>query len=109
MSITDFYTETLILLDLDTSTGGYMSTSTGADYSTAVSVSAAVNLLSGAEVADYDKLGFDAHYKAYTAVSTEIIAGRRVRWNGDTFDIIMTPKNTLQKSHHLKILLRDVT
>jgi len=109
MSINDFYTETLILLDQDTSTGGYFSTSTGADYSTAASVSAAVNLLSANEVADYDKLGFDAHYKAYTDVSTEIVAGRRVRWNGDTFDIIMTPKNTLQKNHHLKILLRDVT
>ncbi len=109
MSISDYYIETLILLDYSSSTGGYWSTSTGATWTTDVSVKAAVNLLSAAEVADYDKLGFDAKYKAYTAVSTEIVAGRRLRWNGDTFDIIMTPKNTLQKDHHLKILLRDVT
>ena len=108
MSISDFYTETLILLDFSSSTGGTWSTSTGATWTTDVAVKAAVNLLSGAEVADYDKMGFDARYKAYTDVSTEIVAGRRLRWNGDTFDIIMTPKNTLQKNHHLKILLRDV-
>lgn len=108
MSISDYYTETIILLDKDTSTGGYMSTSTGADYSSAVSIEAAVNLLSGNEVILYDKLGFDAKYKAYTAVSTEVVAGRRARWDGDTFDIIMTPKNTLQKNHHLKILLREI-
>ena len=109
MSISNFYTETIILLDHDTSTGGYLSTSTGADYSTDVSVKAAINLLSADETNAYGKLGFDAKYKAWTAVSTEIVAGRRCRWNSDTFVIVVEPKNTLQKDHHLKILLRDVT
>ncbi len=108
MSIQDYYTETLILLDFDSSTGGYWSTSTGADYSTAASVKAAVNLLSADEVFQYDKLGFDARYKAYTDVSTEVYEGRRARWNGDTFEIVTVPKNTLQKDHHVRILLRDV-
>ena len=107
--ISDFYTETIILLDKDTSTGGYWSTSTGSDYSTAASITAAINLLSADEVASYDKMGFDAKYKAWSDVSTEIVAGRRCRWDGDTFDIVMHPKNTLQKNHHLKFLLRDVT
>ena len=106
--ISDYYTETIILLDKDTSTGGYWSTSTGPDYSTAASISAAVNLLSGDEVAAYDKLGFDAQYKAYCAVTTEVTAGRRCRWDGDTFVIVDVPKNTLQKNHHLRFLLRDV-
>ncbi len=109
MSIDKFYTQTIILLDKVTSTGGYWSTSTGADYSTAASISAAVNLLSADETNAYGKLGYDAKYKAYCAVSTEIYAGRRCRWNSDTFDIVTDPKNTLQKNHHLKILLRDVT
>jgi len=109
MSIERFYTETIILLDHDTSTKGYWSTSTGPDYSSAASISAAVNLLSADEVNSYSKMGFDAKYKAWTAVSTEVVAGRRCRWNGDTFDIVMHPKNTLQKDHHVKILLRDVT
>ena len=109
MSIDKFYTETIILLDKDTSTGGSWSTSTGPDYSTAASIPAAVNLMSADEVNSYDKLGYDAKYKAYCDVSTEIYAGRRCRWNSDTFDIVTDPKNTLQKNHHLKILLRDVT
>ena len=109
MSISNFYTETIILLDSDSSTGGYWSTSTGAAYSTAASVKAAVNLLSADEVNSYDKMGYDAKYKAYCDVSTEVYAGRRCRWNSDTFDIVVDPKNTLQKNHHLKILLRDVT
>ena len=108
MSISRFYTETIILLDSDSSTGGYWSTSTGPAYSTAASISAAVNLLSADETAAYDKIGFDAKYKAYSAVSTEIVAGRRCRWNSDTFDIVTDPKNTLQKDHHYRILLRDV-
>jgi len=108
MAISDYYTETLILLDHDTSTGGYWSTSTGAEYSIATSVKAAVNLLSADEVFQYDKLGFDARYKAYTDVSTEVYEGRRARWGGDTFEIVTVPKNTLQKGHHYKILLRDV-
>lgn len=107
--ISKYYTETIILLDKDSSTGGYWSTSTGGDYSTASSILAAVNQLSADEVASYDKLGFDAKYKAWSAVSTEVVEGRRCRWNGDTFDIVMKPKNTLQKNHHLKFLLRDVT
>jgi head-tail adaptor len=109
MSISNFYTETIILLDNDTSTGGYWSTSTGDPYSTDVSIKAAINLLSADEVAAYGKIGFDAKYKAWCAVSTEVVAGRRCRWNSDTFDIVADPKNTLQKGHHYKILLRDVT
>lgn len=108
MSIDGYYTETIILLDKDTSTGGYWSTSTAADYSTDVSISAAVNLLSGPEVAAYGKISIDAQYKAYCDVTTEVYAGRRCRWDGDTFVIVVEPKNTLQKDHHFRILLRDV-
>lgn len=109
MSIDKFYTETIILLNSDSSTGGYWSTSTGAAYSTAASITAAVNLLSADEINAYGKIGYNAKYKAYCDVSTEVYAGRRCRWNSDTFDIVADPKNTLQKGHHYKILLRDVT
>jgi len=109
MSISDYYSETLILLDADSSTDGYWSTSTGPAYSTDVSLPAAVNLLSGDEVNDYGVLGIDARYKAYCAVSTEIVSGRRCRWSGDTFEIVVEPKNTLQKNHHYRILLKDVS
>ena len=73
--ISDFYTETIILYDYSASTGGYWSTSTSGDYTTAALIPAAVNLLSGNERFEYDKIGFDAQYKAYSAVSTEVYAG----------------------------------
>lgn len=106
--ISDYYTESIILLDRDTSTGGYWSTSTGPDYSTSGSINAAVNLLSGDERAEYGRLGFEAEYKCFADVSTEIYAGRRCRWNGDTYEIVTTPKNTLQRDHHMRFILSGV-
>jgi len=106
--ISDYYTETLILLDHDTSTGGAWSTSTGPEYTTDVSIPAAINQLSAGEIAAYGKIGIDARYKAYCDVTTEVYGGRRCRWDGDTFTIVEAPKNTLQKGHHFKFLIRDV-
>lgn len=103
--ISDYYTETITLLSYSTSTGGYWST--GGSYTTATTITAAVNLLSGSERADYGKIGYDAQYKAYCDVSTEVYEGRRCVWGGDTYEIVEVPKNTLQKDHHLKILLRN--
>lgn len=103
--ISDYYTETLVLLDYSSSTDGYWST--GGSYTTAATISAAVNLLSGDERADYGRIGYDARYKAYCDVSTEVYEGRRCTWDGETYEIVELPKNTLQKDHHLRILLRN--
>lgn len=108
MSIKNFYTETIILLDHDTSTGGYMSTSTSADYTTALSIPAAINQLSANEIEAYGKLGYDVILKGYCDVTTEVYGGRRCRWSGDTYQFVTEPKNTLQKNHHFKILLGNV-
>ena len=105
--IEDYYSETIILLDDPAASTSPFSTSTGS-YTTAASIPAAVNLLSGDEREAYGKLGFDAQYKAYSDVSTEVYAGRRCTWDGDSFVIVDVPKNTLQKGHHLRFLLRDV-
>lgn len=107
--ISDFYTQSLTLLSTSTgSTGGYWSTSTGPTYTTGAAIPAAVNLLSGSELAHYGAIGVDARYKAYCAVSTEVYHGRHCLWGGDSYIIVDEPKNTLQRDHHFKILLRDV-
>ena len=106
--ISNFYTETITLYDYSSSTGGYWSTSTGGTYTSASVIPAAVNLLSGGEQYAYGKIGFDARYKAYCEVSTAVYEGRRCKWDGDYYEIVEIPKNTLQKNHHLKFLLRDV-
>jgi len=106
--IGSYYTEEVILLDKSTSTGGYWSTSTGDAYTTAVSIDAAVNLLSAPEQFEYSRMGYDATYKVFAEVSTEIYAGRRCRWNGEEFQIVDVPKNTLQKGHHMRFLIGEV-
>jgi hypothetical protein len=104
-----YYTETLILLSSSTgSTAGYWSTSTGPEWTTAASVAAAVNLLSGRERAEYGKLGFDAQYKCFSDVTSEVYEGRRLTWGGDTYQVVDVPKNTLQKNHHYRFLIRNV-
>lgn len=106
--IGDFYSETVILYDKDTSTGGYWSTSTGPDYTTAASIQAAVNLTQGSERFFADGLTVRAEYKMYTSPSTEVYYGRRVKWDGDDYYITESPKNCLQKGHHFKVLLKAV-
>lgn len=104
--ISDYYTETVILLD-ESADPDPFSTSTGG-YSTAASINAAVNLLSGSERAQWGQMGVDAQYKLYCEPTTEVYYGRHCRWDGDTFAIVETPKNTLQKDHHYKVLLRKL-
>ena len=107
--ISDFYTQSLVLVDESSSTGGYWSTSTDDIYAEAITVPAAINLMSGDERAEYGRIGFDAQYKLFADPSSEIYEGRRCRWSGDTFLIIGVPKNTLQRDHHLLFFLRDVS
>jgi hypothetical protein len=102
--ISDYYDQTVILLDYDESTDPF-STSTGG-YTTDVSISAAVNLMSGSERAQWGQLDVNAEYKLYCEPTTEVYYGRRARWDGDTFVMVTEPKNTLQRDHHYRVLLR---
>jgi hypothetical protein len=109
MSISNFYTQTLILMSSSTSsTAGYMGETTGAEFTTAASVKASVNIVSENEAFEFDKLGIDAQYKCNSAVSTEILFGRRCRWNGDTYVIVSEPNDVLQKHHHISFLLGGI-
>ena len=106
--ISKFYTQDVILLnEPSSSTGGYWSTSTGG-YSTGVVIKAAVNQLSAEEQFQFSRLGYNGQYKVYTYPSTEVYAGRRAEWNGEQYEIVVEPKNTLQKDHHIRFILKVV-
>jgi hypothetical protein len=105
--ISGFYDQTIILLDSDTGTTDPFDTST-AGYTTAASISAAVNQTRGGERFYGDGFTVRAEYKAYCEPTTKIFYGRRCRWNGDTFIVAEAPKNTLQKGHHYRFLLKEV-
>jgi len=104
--ISDFYTQTAVILNYSTSTGDYWSTSTGGHWDTEQSIKAAVNLLNSNERYIGDKNQLLADYKMYCAPTTILSQDSRVRWDGDTFDVVEIPKNTLQRDHHLRVLLR---
>ena len=104
--ISKYYTEDVTLLTKSSSTGGYWST--GETYTTAVAIKAAVNQLSASELFRYGTIGYDARYKMFCEPTTEVYAGRRIIWRSDTYEIIEEPKNTLQKNHHFRTLLKKV-
>jgi hypothetical protein len=105
MSIHKFYDQSVILLDYSSSTDYW---STGGSYTTDVSIDAAVNLIASDQRFIGDGHIIRADYKAYSDASTEVYAGRRARWNGDTFEIVEEPKDVLQRGHHIEWLLRRV-
>ena len=108
--ISKFYTQDVTLLvepSTTGSTGGYWSTSSGA-YSTGVVIKAAVNQLSAEEQFAFDRLGYNGQYKVYTDPTSEVYPGRRAEWNGNRYEIVVEPKNTLQKDHHIRFILKAV-
>lgn len=104
--ISDFYTQEAIILGYSTSTGDYWSTSTGGHWDTQAKIDCAVNLLGSREAYIAGKNETLADYKLYCDPTTDLTEDSRIRWDGDTYDVVETIKNTLQKDHHYKVLLK---
>ena len=102
-----WYTQNVILLDDPTSTGGPWDTTTGV-YTTAVAIKAAVNQASAREVADHGKIGQEVEYKIWADRSSEVYAGRRLRWSGDDYVVVTKPKDVQQMGHHIECFVRRV-
>ena len=105
--IRKYYTQELILLNEPTSTGGYWDTTTGV-YTTAVAIKAAVNQASAREVAEHGKIGQEVEQKLWADKSSEVYAGRRLRWSGDDYVITTEPKDVQQMGHHIEFYVRRV-
>jgi len=103
--ISDYYTESVVLVSLTTSTDGWSEPG----WSTApTTFSAAVNPNSGAILIRNDKETPRADYKLFCGSTVSISEHDRVRWNGSSFDVTFV-KNTLDRSHHLLCLLKKVS
>jgi hypothetical protein len=103
--ISKYYNQEVVLLDKTTGDGDPFTTDTGG-YTEAFILDAAVNLAGSEQRFIGSDFVTRADYKVFCAPTTEVYEGRRARWNGDTFVIVEDPKNTLQRSHHLRFLLR---
>jgi len=103
-----FFTETVVLLNHSSSTDGYWSTSTGADYTTGAEILGAINQVDGSELFYADAHTVRPTHKLYCDASTEVVYGRRCRAIGSTFEIIEQPKDVLRMGHHYEVLLKEV-
>ena len=101
--ISDYYTETVVLLTQSTSTGwgnepGWSTSGT--------TVSAAVNPASGRETFAGMKETQMVSYKMYCSDTVTIDDSYRVQYAGDTFDVIFV-KDTLNMGHHKTVYLSN--
>jgi len=108
--IADYYDETVTILARTASTAVWGSTATFSANSTdgAVEISAAMNQAGAAERFMADRVTPYVDYKMYCSSTHPITAASRVRWDGEDYDVVETPKNTLQRGHHYKVMLRKV-
>lgn len=106
MSVKDYYSETLTLLTHDRATNPF---DTGGDsWTTSKEFRAGVNQLNGNRQFIAGTHQVLAEYKVYCDVDTDITTGKRLRWDGEDYEITQLPKNTMQKGHHYTLLMRRV-
>jgi head-tail adaptor len=106
MAIADYYTQTVNIITKTASTDPF-DTST-ATLAVTDTFDAAVNLLSGRERYIADQAEVLADYKVYCDASVSINTETKLRWNGNDYEVVEEPKNTLQRSHHQRVLMRKV-
>lgn len=106
MSISDYYTQSINILSSSTSTNPF-SMSAGT-WSVSDTFYGAVNLLSGRQRYIADQPEILADYKVYCDASVSLTGNTRLRWSGTDYEVVEEPKNTLQRSHHQRILMRKV-
>ena len=112
MSITRYYTETVVLYSPTTATSS-TSTSTWAwgtepGWSTApTTIKAAVNPTSGRVAFAGEKETLFAGYKLFCSDTVALAAHDKAVYAGSTYDVIFV-KDTLDRGHHKLAYLKDV-
>ena len=99
MSISDYYTQSIVITSQSTSTGWGSEGSWGS----ASSADAAVNPISGLEKYAADKKTLFADWKIFCSDTVSVDEGDRIAWSSKTLDVVHV-KDTLQKGHHKRIL-----
>jgi SPP1 family predicted phage head-tail adaptor len=105
MAITHYYTT----IDLHTKTsvadgrGGSVDTwAKDSDFQ------GCINQASSKEIEAAAKLGIEADYKLYCPVDTDIDHTKLLYYKSSYYRIISEPKDTVERGHHLKVLLKKM-
>jgi len=99
MSISDYYTQSIVITSQSTSTGW----GSEGSWESPSSADAAVNPISGLEKYAADRKTLFADWKIFCSDTVSVDEGDRIAWSSKTLDVVHV-KDTLQKGHHKRIL-----
>jgi head-tail adaptor len=106
MPITNYYSSIEIHVKTATSNGRGGSTYAWAKSST---IQGLINQASSREIEAAAKLDIHADYKLYCGVSVALDSTKLLYYGGEYYRVVSKPKNTVNRNHHLKILLKQVS
>jgi head-tail adaptor len=106
--IQDYYTQNVAIMRRSTAAAAWGTEPSWSTSTSVAPVKMAVTITHGAERYAQDKDTVFADYKFYCSSTVDIDEHDRLKWLTNIFAVVERPKNTLQKSHHKKILARFV-
>lgn len=68
-----------------------------------------INQATSREIEMANKSGIEADYKLYCSVDTDIDNNDLLKKNDEYYRIVSKPKNTVNRNHHFKILLKNIS
>ncbi len=68
-----------------------------------------INQASSKEQEQANKLGVIADYKLYCPVDVMLNIDDIIGFNNEYYRVVSKPKNTIQRNHHFKILLKNIS
>lgn len=106
MAIECYYKEVIKLENVKTSDGrgGYIHS-----WNETNTFMGLVNQASSKEQEQANKLGVIADYKLYCPIDVTLNIDDTISFEGEYYRIVSKPKNTIQRNHHLKILLKNIS
>lgn len=84
--------------------GGYVY-----DFSIISTFNGLVNQASSKEQELAKKLGITADFKLYCEVEATLTINDIIQFNDEYYRVVSKPKNTIQRNHHLKITLKQIS
>jgi len=99
MSISDYYTQSIVITSQSTSTGWGSEGSWGSP----TTADAAVNPINGIERYAADRKTLFADWKVFCSDTVAVDEGDRITWDSKTLDVVHV-KDTLNMGHHKRIL-----
>lgn len=106
MPITDYYTDIEIHGKHKTPNGrgGY-----SYNWSKESDFPGLINQASSREIEAAAKMDIQADYKLYCPVTVNLSKEKLLLWNNEYYRVVSEPKDTVNRGHHYKVLLKKIS